>query len=270
LPTEITLSDLVRLATGREAEVFALDAKRVLRLAFLDAQHDDVKREAIVLEAAHAMGAPVPTVHEMVTIDERPGLILERLDGPDLLAVLDRQPWLVSSVARTLGRVHASLHGACFPDEIPALRDQLRLQLRSQLVPDEIRERALGILDSLPDGDRLCHCDFHPGNVLRDGRGYAVIDWSHAARGDPAADVARTRLLLEASALPDDASPMMRTMAKLGRRAIVSGYLRSYHHASSVSLPRVARWAPVLAAARLAENIEQERLTMLALARQNA
>lgn len=137
-----------------------------------------------------------------------------------------------------LGLVHASLHEVHGPDEIPALRGRLRLQLQSQLVPDDIRQRALRILESLPDGDRLCHCDFHPANVLRDGRWYAVIDWSCAARGDSAADVARTRLLLKESALPDEASPMMRAMAQFGRRGVVSGYLRSYHRATGVSLSR--------------------------------
>ena len=208
-----------------------------------------------MLEAARAAGAPVPAVHDTVTVDGRPGLILDRVDGPDLLALLARRPWLVSSIARTLGLVHASLHEVEGPDEIPALRDRLRFQLESQLVPDDIRERALRILESLPDGDRLCHCDFHPANVLRNGRWYTVIDWSCAARGDSAADVARTRLLLKDSALPDDASPMMRAIARFGRGGIVSGYLRSYHRSSGASLSRVARWTPVLAAARLAENI---------------
>jgi hypothetical protein len=38
----------------------------------------------------------------------------------------------------------------------------------------------------------------------------------------------------------------------------------------SSSIPDVARWTPVLAAARLGEDIKQERSRMLALARENA
>ncbi|WP_308495210.1 hypothetical protein [Micromonospora purpureochromogenes] len=33
------------------------------------------------------------------------------------------------------------------------------------------------MLDGLPDGDRLCHDDFHPGNVLLAVDWTAVIDW---------------------------------------------------------------------------------------------
>lgn len=43
----------------------------------------------------------------------------------------------------------------------------------------------------------LLHGDLWPGNVLwRDGRPAAVIDWEDAARGDPLADLANSRLEL--------------------------------------------------------------------------
>jgi aminoglycoside phosphotransferase (APT) family kinase protein len=265
--SEIRLADLTRLAAGREAEVFAIDDKRVLRVAFLPSQQADVDREALVLAAAHDAGAPVPAVHDRVTVDGRPGLIVDRLDGEDLLVRLGQRPWLVWGVASTLGRVHARVHRVTAPGELPALREQLRRQLLSELVPGDVREHALGLLEELPDGDQLCHCDFHPANLLRRDRGFAVIDWCHAARGDPAADVARTRLLLDTAALPDGTPAAMRALTHIGRRLIVSGYMRSYRNESQLSTATVARWRPVLVAARLAEDIEAERATLLALAR---
>jgi aminoglycoside phosphotransferase (APT) family kinase protein len=43
----------------------------------------------------------------------------------------------------------------------------------------------------------LCHRDFHPGNVLWSrGKVSGVVDWTHACRGAPAADVAHCRLNL--------------------------------------------------------------------------
>jgi aminoglycoside phosphotransferase (APT) family kinase protein len=267
MDTDLRLAELTRLAAGREAEVFAIDDKRVLRIAFSPSQQADVDREAVVLAAAYDAGAPVPAIHERVTVDGRPGLIVDRLDGEDLLVRLGRRPWLVWNVASTLGRVHASVHRVTAPRELPAVREQLRGQLLSALVPDDVRERALGILDELPDGDQLCHSDFHPANLLRRGRGYAVIDWCHAARGHPTADVARTRLLLDSAALPDGTPAAMRALTHVGRRLIVSGYMRSYRHETDIPTSSVTRWTPVLVAARLAEDIEVERAALLALSR---
>jgi aminoglycoside phosphotransferase (APT) family kinase protein len=63
-------------------------------------------------------------------------------------------------------------------------------------LPPPLREHAVRVLDALPDGDRLCHGDYHPGNVLVAADRVGVIDWANAACGVPEADHARTVLLL--------------------------------------------------------------------------
>jgi Ser/Thr protein kinase RdoA (MazF antagonist) len=267
LAGEIGLSGLIRVGMGREAEVFVLNQDWVLRLAFSETQREQVMREAAVLRVAHAAGAPVPALDRAVTVERRPGLVIERLAGPDLLGVLGARPWLIASVAGTLGRIHAGLHDITAPDSLPPLRDELRRQLGSSLVPDDVRLRAERCLDRLPDGDRLCHRDLHPGNVLCDGARHVVIDWSQSARGAAAADVARTRLLLAQSALPDGMSLRTRLLARSSRRILAAIYLRAYQRAGDISTSAWRAWTPVLAAARLAEGIEAERSTMLALAR---
>ena len=49
----------------------------------------------------------------------------------------------------------------------------------------------------MPEGDCLCHGDFHPINVLGAVSRPLVIDWSHACSGNPSADVCRSYLLLK-------------------------------------------------------------------------
>jgi aminoglycoside phosphotransferase (APT) family kinase protein len=240
----------------------------VLRLGVSNAQAPAVDREALVLKAARAAGAPVPTPHERIELDGRPGLIVERLGAGDLLSVLDRRPWAVWSVARTLGRLHAELHDVAAPQELPQLRDQVRAALGSPLVPADVRDRTLSLLDDLPDGQSLCHGDYHPANVLpREAGGFAVIDWGHAARGDPSCDVARACLLLTTAALPDDAPQFNQALNRIGRRILLAGYLRAYRRHDGNSALAFARWTPVMAAARLSEDIEAERDTLLAIAR---
>jgi aminoglycoside phosphotransferase (APT) family kinase protein len=261
------LEGLVRLGAGREAEVFAWDERRVLRLARDASRSPRVEREARVLAAAQQAGAPVPSVYERLQLDGRAGAIVERLGNESLLDRLGRRPWSLPAVARTLGEVHARVHQARAPAELPALRGELRARLESPLVPGDVRRRALNLLDALPDGDRLCHGDFHPANLLP-GRGgdYFVIDWTNGARGHPAADVARTRLMLLGAEPPDDASPLLRRLHVVGRRPLLRGYLRAYRRTLPLAPELVARWEPVCAAARLAEDIATERERLIALA----
>lgn len=115
------------------------------------------------------------------------------------------------------------------------------------------------ILDRLPTGDRLCHGDYHPGNVLVAADRVGVIDWGYASRGVPEADHARTILLLRwADPLPG--TPLMlRGLMVAGRSVFARGYTRAYRRHSPHPLQQVDSWLTVHAAARLSEGIDAEQ-----------
>jgi Ser/Thr protein kinase RdoA (MazF antagonist) len=261
------LDRLVRLGAGYQAEVFAWDAGRVLRLARRPDQREEVERETAALTAAGLAGAPVPVVSERLDLEGRPGVVMERLDGEDLLFTLGHRPWLLPEIAEALGRLHAQLHSVHAPAELPSVRGWVGRRLASPLVPEDVRAEALVRLEWLPEGDRLGHFDFHPANVLRAGDGYKVIDWSNAARAYPEADVARTTMILLAANAPEHAPFVVRRLDPLGRRFLLRLYLRAYRRERPLDDDLIGRWRPVLAAARLAENRPGERRWLLAEAR---
>jgi len=177
--------------------------------------------------------------------------VIERCDGEDLMRRVERRPWTVRAAGRRLGRLHAAIHDVAAPPELPRVSDLLAARLKS-------RRR----LDAFPDGDRLCHGDYHPANVL----GEKVIDWGTAAAGPPEADVARTCLLLIVSSPPTGIPAHLRTIFRLGRRLLLGAYLRSYRSRARLDVALVERWIPVLAEARLTEGLDAERDKLLALA----
>jgi aminoglycoside phosphotransferase (APT) family kinase protein len=263
----VSTSDLELLGAGREAEVFAWDDGRVLRLARDSSRAEMIEREVTALAAAHEAGANVPGVHERVTVDGRPGVVLDRVDGVDLLDSLASRPWTARSVGKTLGVEHAALHRVEAPAGLPELHDELRQRLGSPLVPEDVRTRALERLAALPAGDRLLHGDFHPANLLATADGYVVIDWTNGTAGDPAADVARTILLMGGGKLADGTPVVVRVLAPVARRLLLVRYLSAYAREAPLDRDLVDRWLPVWAAARLSEDIEAERAFLLTRAR---
>src|SRR5262249_52720866 len=111
------------------------------------------------------------------------------------------------------------------------------------------KQLLLGRLSDMPERDRLCHGDFHPINVLGDASQPVVIDWPDAARGDPAADVCRSYVLL-----------------RLQAQDIAEPYLDAYCRITDVQKTEIQDWLPYVAAARLAEDAPDdfERLPELA------
>jgi aminoglycoside phosphotransferase len=258
-----------KVGEGREAEVYAWRDDAVVKL--YRPGYLGHRAESVALAALDGHGV-APRLLDVVDRDGRPGLVLERLGGSDMLALLPRQPWRVLGLARALAKAHRAVHEVRAPEDLPDLRQVLAARIDDAALPQPLRAFALRVLDGLPTGDRLCHGDFHPGNVLVAADRVGVIDWANAARGLPEADHARTLLLLRwADPLPG--TPLItRGLMAAGRSVFAHQYARTYG-GSQHRLPQVDSWLTVHAAARLAESIEVEQPTLIGLierARRNA
>jgi len=259
-------TDLKKIAEGREAEMFAWGDGKILRLmrGSSAGYKEQVERDMLVLKGAREHGVRVPEVFEITEMMGRPGIIMERIAGTDLLTLIGRQPWKVWWAAGISGLAHARMHEVVAPAEVESTKERVIRTLRhSPLVPKVIADAALKTLEELPEGDRLSHGDFHPANILMAGAEPVIIDWSNVSRGDPAADVARSLVILKSGEPPPGTSLALRLMTLVGRRLMTSLYLRAYRRAAPLDMGLVGRWEAVRLADRLADSIPEERPTIL-------
>jgi aminoglycoside phosphotransferase (APT) family kinase protein len=213
------------IATGRDCDIYSVDHGRILRRA---RDGHSLEPEVAVMRHAGEHGFPVPEVFEVAG----PDMVMERLDGPNLLEDVARRPWRLRSHARLLADLHR--------------------QLAAVKAPEGLAEA-----EGCP-GDRLLHLDLHPLNVILTDRGPRVIDWTTARRGAPGADVANTWLLVASATAEGNA--LMRATMSAGRRLFlrvflnragraqarpylpaVLGYAKSCHSMYSAELRRMDR-----------------------------
>ncbi len=242
------------IGEGAEAEIYEWDSGFVLRLMRSSDAGPAVARATMASEAARASGVATPKVLEIIDIEGRPGQIMERVDGIDMFAEIGDKPQRIVSAARNLARIQTELHAVEAPSDLEALHDHLTQRLTTSAhLPGDVKDHALTTLANLPEGNAVCHGDFHPGNVLLTGAGPVLIDWSSAARGDATADFARTRLLIQVGALPPGASRLIRTTVRVGRRVLLRLYVGAYRKARPIDMALADRWTDVCAAVRLTE-----------------
>lgn len=243
------------LGAGREAEVYAGGADAVVKVYRPGYGGHGSEEAALAALNGHGIA---PRLLDVVDCDGRPGLVLERLDGADMLTLLQHQPWRVRTLARTLAAAHLAVHGVPAPATLPDLREALAARIGGAILPLPLRQFALQVLDGLPAGDRLCHGDYHPGNLLVGADRVGVIDWPGAARGVPEADHARTLLLLRWADPVPGTSLMFRGLIATGRSVLAHAYAQAYARGAGRPLQRVDSWLVVHVAARVSEGIEGE------------
>ncbi len=254
------------IGIGRTAEVYAWGDGQILKLYRPEMPREWVAHEARVGRIVAEAGLAAPTVGDVIELEGRLGIIYERIAGPSMLDALARRPWTLFRGARQFAEVHAAMHG-CRRPELPAQRAALiRAIEHAPALPETTRQRVLDAMARLPDGDAVCHGDYHPDNIIVSSRGLIVIDWMTATHGNPAADVARTVLLFRVAVLLEGMPAAKRIMTQLFRRAFLAVYLRAYRGLRPVSDAEIEAWIPVLAAARLTERITAEEATLLRLA----
>ena len=193
-----TLTDVMDpgplLASGRDSDIFEYGPGLVLRRS---REGRSMKQEARIMDYVRAQGFPVPAVDEISP--DGLDMVIERIEGPDMVAMMEKRPWTIRQLGRTLAGLHRRLHDMTAPDWLP--------------------DAPVG------HGVSLLHLDLHPLNVMIGPRGPVVIDWARACRGDAAVDEALAWVLMAAGEVP--ASRFMAMIVGRARSVLVKSFLAS-------------------------------------------
>lgn len=254
------------IAEGRTAEIYLWDEQHVLKLYRDWCPADWVEYESGIAHSIYEAGVPSPAAGEIVEVNGRRGLIYERLQGSSMLQDMNARPWFLWRHGRALADLHLKIHQVSIPG-LPTYKDRLRYDIgHTPHLDDDLRKKALARLETLPDNQTLCHGDFHPGNVILTRKGPVVIDWMTACSGSPWADAARTNLLLTVG--PKRAGKVLSPVIRLVIDFYHQAYLRRYLARNPDKDREAKGWAPLIAAARLSEEIVPEREALIELAKE--
>lgn len=255
------------VAAGRTAELLAYGAGRVLKLYREGFPAEAAKEEFRVSTEVYRSGFSVPCPFEMTVRDGRAGIVYEKAEGMTMLAAISRDPSAVKEEARRMARLHAEIHNRQV-EGLPRQKTVLaRLISEAPFLSEEEKSRITHMLEQLEDDCRLCHGDYHPDNIIL-GQKEWVIDWMTAVSGSPAADAARTVLLLKFGTLPDEMPSAAQQFFTRIREQLTNMYWDEYQKLTGISSVEIERWMVPVAAARLTEWIPaKEKEQLLALIR---
>ena len=230
--------DLEVIGQGATTKIYR-DGNTAIKL-YVNAPSDEADNEAARQRFAYDAGLPVPAVYGTRRLENNTvALDMAYIEGKQLM-----QPKMDKNERKeaiyTLVKLQCKVHKV-HTDSLPKQKDRLVWKITcSDSLTDSMKENLLSLLARLDNGSAmLCHGDFHPLNILYDGSKYWIIDWVDATAGNPLADACRTYLIFK---------------QHMNRAAGI--YLKTFCKESKSKQDDVLAWQPIIAAARLSENMD--------------
>ena len=230
------------IAVGNTAQIYLYENKIVK--VFNDFLPDtESSYEANKQKFAHSCGLSVPKIFDVTTIDGKQAIIMEFVKGKTIGDILSENMEQAEYYMNISIDIQQKIH-MIVADSLEPMSLKLSRQIESAQQLDKRHKSALlQKMETITYKKRLCHGDFHMFNlIMSDNNQVTIIDWVDSSAGDLRADVYRTYLLYEQFSIE-----------------LADMYLRLYCQKSGLSKDDIFQWAPIIAGARLSENVSSEK-----------
>lgn len=227
------------IAVGNTAEIYLWEGMVVK--VFKDHLPDtESVYEAKKQEFVYSKGLPVPRVIDVLKVHGKQAIVMEHINGKTIGELVSENRQQTEHYMDLSIDVQQQIHSVT-ADSFEPMAVKLRSKIKQAVIEETYKTSLVYKLESMPNNNSLCHGDFHFFNlIVTDNDEVKIIDWVDASAGDSCADICRTYLLY---------SQLSTELAEK--------YLGVYLSKSDLSKDEILQWEPILAGARLAENIEK-------------
>jgi len=228
------------ITSGNTADIYLHEGKLIkLFKEFLPGT--EAEDEANKQRYAYAQGLLVPHIYEVTKINNRQAIIMEYIPGETIGFIIQNDTPKTEYYMSLSVDVQIKMH-KIKANNFGLMADKLNHNIRSTKSLNT-RQKSILIdkLQNMQYETRLCHGDFHFLNLILNDKGITIIDWVDSSAGDIKADVCRSYLLY---------SQFIPELADL--------YIHLYCEKSGLSQADIFAWLPIIAGARLNENVASE------------
>ncbi len=235
--------NLDRIIAVRTNKTVFRDGNRVIKVFDSDFTKAEVLNEALNQALVEETGLHIPGIIEVTSIDGKLAIVSEYIKGKTLAQLMSENPAEKADYVSLMVKLKREIFSKNVPT-LPKLRDKLHRKICEAKLDATVRFDLHNRLDAMPKHTELCHGDFNPSNITitEDGTPY-ILDWSHAAAGDAAADVAQTYFMFLYERDADSAER----------------YLALFCSESGVDRDYIKSWLPIVAAADSIRGMPEEK-----------
>lgn len=188
------IKNMKLLGKGNTAEVFAYGNERVCKLFYEGYPGEYVALEFQNSKEMYKNRIKIPKPFQMITIENRKGIIYEQIDGKTLLNIMMENESNLDELLNIFVNLQLDIL-AHHTKKVLSYKEYLIANLKNKKINNQVIFNAI---NALPDDDCLLHGDLHPNNILVMSDGTPIIiDFMNVCRGPALYDIARTYFLIK-------------------------------------------------------------------------
>ena len=184
------------IGKGGVGTVYRLGDDTIIKVFREGTTIDEVRTEITMAKETFVLGMPTAISYDIVRVGNQLGLVYELLQAETLSACIRKDPTNIDHYANVYASLFRQMHDIQVPQEtiIPnALeREEQAVRHISRYFDARSIDLLLRIVHSIPQCDRLLHCDLQTKNAMMQGNEPMLIDMGEVGYGHPMIDLAHS------------------------------------------------------------------------------
>jgi hypothetical protein len=188
---------------------------------------------------------------------------VEKICGDSMLAFIKNYPLRLLQEAFLLAQLHLETSKTKVNLPLHSAKERAKFLVhKSTLLSTEMKGFIDSFIDELPEGEAICHGDFHPGNILKSNGENYIIDWFGAYQGDILSDVAHSYLVMKNVPVIPGLSKAQHMFMKIAGNLLANQYLGAFYRIHRFNWSEFSKWLVVKAAERSFYGLPSEKTAL--------
>lgn len=190
---KIDLDKCEKIGFGGNGAVYRVSEDEIVKVNYNPATFAGLDKELAKAKEAFLLGIPTAISFDLVDCgDGKRGVVYETIKSKTLGETIQSNPDRLEEFTEMYVAQLLQLHSIRSENPVfDSAKDNFRNQMEnaSKFFTPEEGELMKLVLDALPDGDRLVHCDAHPKNIMIQNGEMLWIDMEQMGTGHPIYDI---------------------------------------------------------------------------------
>ena len=190
---EVSVDGCKLLGRGAKGEVYRYDDELIIKVYNQNNTYRDVEQEIALSRKAFILGIPTAISFGIVSVGKQYGAMYELVESDTLSVCIARNPGAVDFYAKMMAEVAQTIHTSTvtpeddFPDASTRLKGYIKRGVAYE--SEELADKCLRLVDTIPEMTTLVHGDFHTGNVFLQNGEPLLIDMDRLSTGHPIVEI---------------------------------------------------------------------------------